>query len=321
MASIGAPAPIGDVVRALVRLRAAADNAVAAAVLQALGWRPPSPSGQAHSQSPRGIDRLPPTERERGLRRLPERKIVPSELRPLVQPPRRERGGERPMVGPLPLPSPEQHRPVFDMRIDPLLEPRLARSLLGRLAAVRVPRGEPDLVAVVATIARGGVLTRLPRRPVSTLAPGLQLLVDVAPAMQPFYDDTLPLLRELRRTVGSDRIDVRDFEACPEFGVLEDWTRRRVPYVAPRAGTPVLAVTDLGLVRANPPQRRERARAWRDFRHRLTSSRTPLSILAPYPEERFAERGLTRLLRLILWDRGVGVRRVPPAPIVRGANE
>ncbi len=320
MASIDAPAPIGDVVRALARSGAAADRAVAASILQALGWRTPAPLDQTHWQPPGEIPGSPRAEGETRPARRAERVIVPSELRPLGQLARRDRV-ERPMVGPLPLPAPEQHCPVFDMRIDPLLEPRLARSLLGRLSAVRASRGELDVAAVVATIARGGVPTKLPRRSVSTLAPGLQLLVDVAPAMQPFYEDTTPLLRELRRTVGSDRIEVLTFETCPEFGVLDDWTQRRNPYVPTRAGKPVLAVTDLGLVRANPMQRAERVLAWLKFRRRLAASQTPLSILAPYREERFAERGLTRLLRLILWDRGVGVRRVPPAPIVRGPDE
>ena len=139
--------------------------------------------------------------------------------------------------------------------------------------------------------------------------------------MRPFFEDIGELLRALRGAVGAERISVQDFETCPAYGVLHDETRLAIAYVPPRAGTPVLAVTDLGLARASAAQRASRMAAWRHLVRRLATLQAPLSVLSPYAEERLNARELTRSLRFALWDRGVGVHRVPAAPILSGPDD
>ena len=66
-------------------------------------------------------------------------------------------------------------------------------------------RGELDPVLLVERLARRQPIYVLPRRSVPTLATGVQLLLDVSPAMMPFRDDILALIRQLRQTVGVER--------------------------------------------------------------------------------------------------------------------
>jgi len=329
---------LADVVRSLARCGGATDPDVVNAILDALGWPTLSraretigtPYIQARAIHPGETEYKDDeaededggmgdsSSRERG-RGHAKRSAVPSSLRVLVTPSPPEE--DRAEIRRLPLPKPKEHRPLYDTPIEPLLEPHLARAMLGRLSAVRLPRGELDVAALVTAIARANPPCKLPRRPLSTLGPGLRLLVDTSPAMRPFHEDAVQLFRELKRTVGADRIEVRNFEQCPAYGVIEKRTRRRTPYSPPRAGTPVLAVTDLGVVRAETFERAHRTRDWLAFRRHLMAQGVPLSVLSPYPGERLGDGALVRLLRIVLWDRETGVRQVPPAPFVRGFDD
>lgn len=340
MTRVRAPASLADVVRSLARCGGATDPDVVNAILDALGWPTLSRARETIGTPYIPARAIDPGETEykdedddkdggtgdsswRGRGRGDaKRSAVPSSVRALVAPPiPQEEEGDLAEIRRLPLPKPKEHRPLYDTPIEPLLEPHLARSMLGRLSAVRLPRGELDVAALVTAIARANPPCKLPRRPLSTLGPGLQLLVDTSPAMRPFHEDTVQLFRGLKRTVGADRIEVCNFEQCPAYGVIEKRTRRRTPYSPPRAGTPVLAVTDLGVVRAEPFERAHRTRDWLAFRRHLMAQGVPLSVLSPYPGERLGDGALVRLLRIVLWDRETGVRQVPPAPFVRGFDD
>jgi hypothetical protein len=227
----------------------------------------------------------------------------------------------RPELGPLPLPSASEYQPLFAKPIEPLIEPRVARSVFSRIAGVRLLRGPIDVRAIVAARARGRLVSKLPRQPLATLAAGLELLIDVSTAMDPFREDTVQLIRQLRGVIGSERLSVRQFERCPSFGIEDDALGPPVPFLLPRSGVPILAATDLGIVRTRESERRFLAGAWRDLGRRAFAQGTPLTILTPYPRDRFGDRSLTRNLRTVVWDRGTGVRDVPSPAFVRRLND
>ena len=210
---------------------------------------------------------------------------------------------------------------MFTKPIDPLLNPQFARAIIGRLAAVAMFRGELDPVLLVERLARRQPIYVLPRRSVPTLATGVQLLLDVSPAMMPFRDDILALIRQLRQTVGVERLEIRKFEYCPSIGIIDDKASKRTAYNSPPPGTAILAVTDLGLLRADRSDRLIRANEWLSLCRHLAAGRTPVTVLTPYPGPRLGDRSFTRRLRLVLWDRVTRVRDVPAPMLVGGAGE
>ena len=238
------PAPLGDVVRSLGWREVASNLELRDVVLDALGW--PKQSSLIATATSKVVRSGEAEAKKIPLEKVPPLapSVIPSDLQRLVQGAKLEESA-RPELGPLPLPSAAEHSPLFARPIDPLIEPRLARAVLGRVAEVRMRRGDIDIAAIVTAVAHGRPVTRLPRRPISTLAAGLQLLIDVSPAMAPFTDDFMALLGQLKQIVGTERIEVRTFEHCPSLGVHEDGTAELTMYMPPRCGIPVVAVSDL----------------------------------------------------------------------------
>jgi hypothetical protein len=308
------PAPIGDLVRVFSSLGIAHDGVMRIEALRALGWLSPQRSTRT------GTETHPITAADQAPRtpRRPAKNVVRSELHQLVAGPEPNLT-RRPELGPLPLPRARDYQPLFTKPIDPLLNPQFARAIVGRLAAML--RGELDLVLLVSRLSRLQPAVTLPRRRLLTLAAGVQLLLDVSPAMIPFMDDILALIRQLRQTVGGERLEIRKFEYCPSFGIVDEKTSRLTPYNSPQPGTAVLAVTDLGVLRADRSDQLIRANEWLNFSRALAAGRTPVTVLTPYPERRLGGRSFTRRLRLVLWDRITRVRHVPAPILVGGAGE
>jgi len=100
-------------------------------------------------------------------------------------------------------------------------------------------------------------------------------------------------------TVAVEPVSFRD---TPTRGALPEGRRRWQDYVPPAAGTPVLAITDLGI--GGPPVHPARARAgeWADFAAQLDRRESALVALVPYPRSRWP-RWVGRTLTAIPWDR------------------
>src|SRR4051794_32689862 len=134
--------------------------------------------------------------------------------------------------------------------IDPLLLPRWVRGIVSAALSVPLPDGPPDVERLVGTLARGAPITDVPRRAVPTLRLGVHLLVDRSSRMTPFAKDQAWLDWALRRIVGEGRVERRGFTGSPLSAVTgADRSGRGGPRSPPPAGTPVLALTDLGIAR------------------------------------------------------------------------
>lgn len=194
-------------------------------------------------------------------------------------------------------------------RHDSLFRPSWTRSILSGSLSTPIPVGLIDLPALVDSLSRGQVVSRIPSIPRPSLIRGVQILVDRGESMQPFGRDQDEMVSAVRRVVGRGATQVLDFVGCPTRGAGEgavwDWG----PYRPPGHGTPVLILSDLGSGRYAAPGERASVREWLAFADALAHRPCPLIAFVPYPKSRWP-RGLSRHLVILQWDRGTSVQNV-----------
>ena len=193
----------------------------------------------------------------------------------------------------------------------PLLVERWARNILAAAVATRQADGPLDIPRLVRDVANREWSATLPRE-VRYAPRGAQLLVDFGEGMLPFAADQRRVAAQLRRLLGTERVRTLHFAGSPLHGVGTGASDTWRPYGEehlPPPGTPVLALTDLGIAR--PPMARTYGgvRDWRRFAERLAARGSRVVALVPYPERRWP-RPLRRLLRIIQWDRATTVGAV-----------
>lgn len=231
--------------------------------------------------------------------------VVPSLIRPLP-----EDGGSAGLtVSPLPAAALEQgtQRPPHL----PLLEPRWTRAILTSTLATLSDEGELDIDETVDLIAGVRPLDPLPRLPVRTMRRGVQLLLDRSPALTPYSRDVDWLADQVLRIAGRDRIDVRDFVACPvrrsgdadaDDRGDDPFEAEQTAYAPPARNTVVLAVTDLGIGRPHGWTEWAAVDEWLSFASMLRKAACPLVALVPYAAHRWPRR-LSRSMTILEFDR------------------
>jgi hypothetical protein len=301
--SAPAPSPIGVVVRALAEIGLEGE-ATLSTVLRAMGWGDmvtavPPVNVPARSRPPG-----PPAPQSTISRRVTDRRGGQSTLPTLVSTQSEEPEWLRDCE---PLRIRRRRVPLFEKPIASLFPPLVTRAILSRLAAAPTSLGEVDVSKLVETMGRGRPFTILPRRSVLTLSKGLDVLVDYGRGMDPFRVDIVDLLDSLARAVGPHRLSIRAFRSCPSMGVMDLETAATTRYRPPSNGTPVLAVTDLGMAE-------QRARGgmlpetdWLDFAGQLRAGGSPLLVLMPCPPSQ-APLAIRRSIKLVIWDRHTGAR-------------
>jgi hypothetical protein len=183
----------------------------------------------------------------------------------------------------------------------PLFGPPRGRSILSAALATTVEEGDVDIDRVTRTIAERRTLRALPRRPVPTLRRGVQLLLDVGAGMDPYRADQQTLRNGLDDILSDDRFEVLSFAGCPSrgagTGAREDWKT----WNPPPAGTPILAVTDLGI--GGSPFNEDRAgpAEWLRFAQYVRAEGRVLMALVPYEARRWPA-GLARAMTLLHWS-------------------
>jgi hypothetical protein len=308
------PAPIGAVVRALAELGVGSEGTTNT-ILRVLGWRKAAaevvlprilpltePQRQKRPRLSLQEEQLPPD--DRGA--LPSRMTVLAAAAAHAEEPAWLKGSTL-----LPLPDPTSSVALFEKPIEPLFSPAITRAILTRLAGSPAPAGEVDVRQLVDTVASGRPLTVLPRRPVLTLSKGLDLLIDNGRGMELFGNDMAGVVLDLALAVGRDRLTIRVFNDCPSEGVLDTDSATVLAYRPPPAGTPVLAVTDLGIGRRNSSAALIAEKNWLAFASEIRSRRSQFAVLTPYTRMR-ASPALRRAISLCTWDRRTGVRLTDP---------
>jgi hypothetical protein len=192
---------------------------------------------------------------------------------------------------------------------EPLWEPRWTRELVTAALATSTAGLAIDERRAVDVIARARPLTVVPRVPRRTLALGVQVLVDVGEGMAPYARDRTRLAGEIREVVGRTRTSVLRFSGSPARGAgpgaRPAWRR----YVPPDHGTPVVALTDLGIGASSLDAGARPTADWLDVACRLERRDSRLIALVPYPPRRWP-MPLRRAITIVHWDRTTTVAEV-----------
>jgi hypothetical protein len=128
------------------------------------------------------------------------------------------------------------------------------------------------------------------------------VLIDAGEAMLPFARDQQRLLKRLRDLVGREQVTERSFEGCPKLRRGGEAAPDRGWCDPPAPGTPVLAMTDLGVGRPPPGAARGDVQEWIAFAAVLVRRGCPLIALSPYPAWRVAP-ALRAVILVVTWDR------------------
>ncbi|WP_433261860.1 hypothetical protein ACQPZF_27960 [Actinosynnema sp. CS-041913] len=201
-----------------------------------------------------------------------------------------------------PVPEPEERHLDARPRHVSLLSPRSERAILQTMLSRPVPDGKVDMPALVDSIARGLPIRALPRENVRTSRFGVQVLVDVGPAMAPFATDQRALVDQVRAVVGKHATEVRHFADSPLRGVWHADGDVAGPYHPPAPGCRVLLLSDLGLGGSPLERHRSRRAEWARFTTILRwHGCSPIGLL-PFPPRRWPG-WLRALLPLVCWDR------------------
>jgi hypothetical protein len=151
-----------------------------------------------------------------------------------------------------------------------------------RALAVLRPASDGTVAAVIRLLGFDLLSSVRPAGPSIPDDPDLD--VDEEPVTVPDVDESGS---EVLTLVGRSAVEPVSFRDAPTRGALPEGRRRWQDYVPPAAGTPVLAITDLGI--GGPPTHPARARAgeWADFAAQLDRRESALVALVPYPRSRW----------------------------------
>src|SRR5262249_19346246 len=143
------------------------------------------------------------------------------------------------------------------------LPPLSGAAILQMMIARSTEDGPLDVAAIVDVLARREAVERLPREARPTLRFGVQVLVDLGLAMQPFARDQVQVIAQVRDICGPQRTSVLSFADSPTRGVgpgpRPTWRR----YDPPEHGTRVLVLSDCGLSGPALHAQRSRPDEWR----------------------------------------------------------
>lgn len=192
---------------------------------------------------------------------------------------------------------------------EPLWEPGWTPALLGATLATEGNGHTMDEERAVETIARGRSLSELPMLPRNTLSRGAQVLVDMGEEMTPYARDRSQLVREVSRIAGRSRLTTLRFQGTPLRGAGSSGRPTWQRYKPPDPGTPVLAITVLGIGGHTSRAPRASHAEWLELASLLERRGSPLLALVPYPQARWPKE-LTRALTILRWDRPTTVAEV-----------
>lgn len=190
----------------------------------------------------------------------------------------------------------------------PLLPARVTPGIVTGAVATDAGDGPPDVDALTERVAQRRFGEAIPRIVRASLFRGVQLLLDRSPAMVPFERDVTELARLVRLVVGHD-IEEVSFSGRPQDRLPGDGPR----YAPPRPGTPVLALSDLGIGRAPGHLRLDTRTSWPPLGELLRRRGSELVVFVPYPPSRWPALGGG--IRMIPWDTATS-----PAAVTRAVG-
>ena len=176
------------------------------------------------------------------------------------------------------------------------------RRLLGSTRA-----GPLDLDRLIQCLASSQLPRHLPRRRLQRWHPECVVLLDFCPRLWPYREDMHRLAERLLRQCGRSGVSLRIVNHGP-LGPWSDWLAHQNvqaraepaerPWTMPTAGTPVLIVSDLGLLLgAGTPTNQ----AWQSFITRLNQAQLRPVALVPLGASQL-DGSLAQLLPILRWS-------------------
>jgi hypothetical protein len=315
---------LGDFLRAAWAV-GSRDPETVAAIRDMLGLRRPHPLAEAISSLPPRQSSFPPSGAAAKPRVEPASETAnatagradgadrtPSDRLPARLTQTRQGGGRQspPVWLAAPVGEAPSAEPASDPpEIAPLFGGVTASAILAAVLSTEAPEGDLDLDPILDRISRRMPFAEIPRRPIPTLRRGVQLLLDVGHGMDPFALDQKSFVASLRRVVPDDRIELLHFVGCPSrrcgAGPRKNWS----PWRPPAHGTPVLALTDLGIGGSILDAERSGAAEWLEFALRVKAFGCRLAGLVPYSADRWPP-GLARAMQLLHWSERTSARQI-----------
>lgn len=208
-----------------------------------------------------------------------------------------------------PLPPPDEVRPRRTRLPEPLLEPRESRAIWSAALRTRSVSGDIDVQALVADLCAGRPILEFPRLRVPRMARRVDVLVDTAPAMDPYALDWWALVNDLVKVAGRSAVRTWFFLDCPGRGVGSDGPLRLEPYRPRESGIATLVVSDFGLAPAVRGRIRAGIEEWLKFLAEISErGASPVGLL-PYPPSLWPA-SLAGTIPLVYWDRATSAGRV-----------
>ncbi|WP_287697970.1 formylglycine-generating enzyme family protein [Accumulibacter sp.] len=201
----------------------------------------------------------------------------------------------RPAPGSLRLPS---RLPLTRWsRLGPFLRRSLGRS---------VEWSQPDVPRLLDRLTRGEALCRIPMLRRHGWSPRIAILTDYSRQTTPFHGDFNGLCRALEKRHGQLGIEHCILAGEPGVRPLVHRSSQRTQqrWQLPAPTTPLLILSDLGLLDASPATRL----GWQQLGGRLRSAGRQALALCPVPA-RLHPAGLQRGFTIVEWDRHSRLRR------------
>lgn len=189
----------------------------------------------------------------------------------------------------------------------PLFHPGTTRALLSTALATPSGEGDIDLDVIIEWITRLRPVTALPKKRLSSIRLGIQLLIDRGAGMSPFITDRELLVELIRDVVGRDSVEILYFSDSPLRQVDRgDRYAKRFRYGPPTAGTPVVVLTDLGIAGQSSTSFGAKEEEWLRFARLVRGAECPVLAFTPYGPKRWPP-ALKNLMYILQWDRGTNV--------------
>ncbi|HEV7609879.1 MAG TPA: hypothetical protein VGO61_21265 [Steroidobacteraceae bacterium] len=191
----------------------------------------------------------------------------------------------------------------------PVIAPNQARAILATLASRPHEGLAIDVAALLSRILRGAPIESLPRREIWSARRGVQLLIDCSPAMTPIASDLDAIEGRLMSILGKERVERLYFSGCPGRGAGPSDRSTWKAWKPPSAGTPVIALTDLGCAGSACNDEWAGADEWGRFADVARAEGSAIVAFLPFPVYR-VPFSLARCITTIPWSEALSAARV-----------
>jgi hypothetical protein len=185
------------------------------------------------------------------------------------------------------------------LALEPLLRWERLWPVLKRDFSSTMP-GAIDIPRLVGQVAGGGLLESLPRQQRPHWAAESLILLDYNPRVTVFWDDFNRLVVQLKQLRGGAGLQVLKQQGLPglRYARWRDKDARLVDWVMPAPETPVLILSDLGMLDPSGSL----CKHWLRFGRELKAAGLQPFVLAPVSPQHI-DPELSRYYHIALWDR------------------